>query len=60
MVMQMGSSKGEQTINNFIESNRIESVSSLPNRPALVNSTRLIYASSVSQSQHFRWLCDIA
>jgi len=25
MVIQMGSSKSEQTINNFIESNRIES-----------------------------------
>jgi len=27
MVMQMGSSKGEQRINNFIESNRIEIIS---------------------------------
>ena len=51
MVMQMGSRKSEQTKNNFIESNRIESnrieiifesnriesFSSLPNRPALVH-----------------------
>jgi len=55
--MQMGSSKGEQTINNFIESNRIEIIS---------ESNQIVFFSAESPSTslqcmpepselHFNW-----